>query len=211
MIFRVLLLCVVISGDKTDPTASQGVREALSWKIFNSRRGNILKLLTWCWYLICDGSDSCPIQRGWCYLTEKYLVPQCCLPCQGEGEVRERWETRDSLSATKVDPNLAAGETSSSTLSVWTEHDLCCGLRPLQLPAQTALPPPSSYNPIYNVQLKVSHWFQLHISLLENSTPLNFPDNLRDISGISMQAELLIGREGGREGNRQCKFLCFKT
>ena len=30
MIFRVLLLCVVISGDKPDPTASQGVREALS-------------------------------------------------------------------------------------------------------------------------------------------------------------------------------------
>ena len=34
MIFRVSLLCVVISTDKTDPTASQGVREALSCRIF---------------------------------------------------------------------------------------------------------------------------------------------------------------------------------
>ena len=33
------------------------------------------------------------------------------------------------------------------------------------------------------------------------STPFNLPDNLRDISGISMQAELLVGRGGGgREG-----------
>ena len=35
-------------------------------------------------------------------------------------------------------------------------------------------------------------------------TQLNFPDNLRDISGISMQAELLVGSEA----DRQCKFLC---
>ena len=62
----------------------------------------------------------------------------------------------------------------------------------------------------WKFELEAWDWFELilYVDLFDYilcvSYPVKFPNNLRDISGISMQAELLVGSEA----DRQCKFLC---